>query len=252
MSRADAVVAALRDNLAGLEIDGRCVQIAAFALAVMAWRIGGAGVKLPPPHVAWVGGPPPLPRVEFAALANGDVELRRGLEALHDLFSQAPLLGSLIQPLGGELASAGRIARIEGQMSALVESMRAAEPDRIEGGLAARGMSEAAAILSRRYVLLATNVPYLGRGKQDPVLADHVAREMPAARSDLATAMLQRMLSLAADYGSIASVTPQNWLFLSGFTKFRLNILRVAQLDMVINLGEEAWEEFGQRGPRPL
>jgi hypothetical protein len=41
LTPAEAVAAVLRDNLAGLEIDGRCVQIAAFALALTAWRVGG-------------------------------------------------------------------------------------------------------------------------------------------------------------------------------------------------------------------
>jgi hypothetical protein len=121
LSPADAVTATLRDNLHGLEIDGRCVQIAAFALALAAWRIGGAETKLPTPHVAWVGSPPPLPKTEFAALANGDADLRRGLETLHDLFVQAPLLGSLIEVTGGDLVNPTRIARIEG-------------PDRCTGG----------------------------------------------------------------------------------------------------------------------
>ncbi|TIS71275.1 MAG: SAM-dependent methyltransferase, partial [Mesorhizobium sp.] len=92
LSSSDAVAAVLRDNLHGLEIDGRCVQIAAFAVALTAWRVGGWGA-LPLPHIAWVGAPPPLPKVEFAALANGDGELRTGLEKLFDIFVQAPLLG---------------------------------------------------------------------------------------------------------------------------------------------------------------
>ena len=69
MSPADAVAAVLRDNLHGLEIDGRCVQIAAFAVALTAWRIGG-GKRLPLPHIAWVGAPPPLPKRDFVALAE--------------------------------------------------------------------------------------------------------------------------------------------------------------------------------------
>ena len=75
LTPADAIIAVLRDNLHGLEIDGRCVQIAAFALALSAWRIGGPATKFPTPHVAWVGAPPPLPKSEFVALANGDNEL---------------------------------------------------------------------------------------------------------------------------------------------------------------------------------
>ena len=65
----------LRDNLFGLEIDGRCVQIAAFNVALAAWRLAGGPVNLPVPHIAWVGAPPPLPKSEFIALANGDAEL---------------------------------------------------------------------------------------------------------------------------------------------------------------------------------
>ena len=90
LSPADAVAAVLRDNLHGLEIDGRCVQIAAFAVAVTAWRIGG-WQTLPPPHVAWVGAPPPLPKREFAALADGDPDTEYALAALHDLFVRAPV-----------------------------------------------------------------------------------------------------------------------------------------------------------------
>ena len=99
---ADAVPAVLRDNLHGLEIDGRCVQIAAFAVALTAWRIGG-WQTLPLPHIAWVGAPPPLPKREFVALAEGDPELEYVLAALHDLFRQAPTLGSLLEPSGGDL-----------------------------------------------------------------------------------------------------------------------------------------------------
>ena len=93
LSPAAAVAAVLRDNLHGLEIDGRCVQIAAFAVALIAWRIGG-WQTLPLPHIAWVGAPPPLPKRDFVALAEGDAQLEYALAALHDLFIQAPLLGS--------------------------------------------------------------------------------------------------------------------------------------------------------------
>jgi len=50
LTPANAVAAVLRDNLAGLEIDGRCVQIASFALALTAWRIGvSIGIQKGPP-----------------------------------------------------------------------------------------------------------------------------------------------------------------------------------------------------------
>jgi 8-oxo-dGTP pyrophosphatase MutT (NUDIX family) len=57
LSGADAARAVLRDNLHGLEIDGRCVQIAAFNVALAAWKVAGGPVVLPRPHIAWVGAP---------------------------------------------------------------------------------------------------------------------------------------------------------------------------------------------------
>jgi hypothetical protein len=248
LSPADAVVAALRDNLHGLEIDGRCVQIAAFALALTAWRIGGAETKLPTPHVAWVGAPPPLPKSEFAALANGDADLRRGLEALHDLFAQAPLLGSLIEVTGGDLVNPTRIARIEESIFALVEKMRDAEPERAEGALAARGMADAAAILARRFTLQTTNVPFLGRGKQDAALATYLAARFESAKADLATAMLTRMRMLAAKSGTVAAVTPQNWLFLGSYKKMREALLAQASLALVAVLGEHGFDSSAAAG----
>lgn len=239
---ADAVVAALRDNLHGLEIDGRCVQIAAFALALTAWRIGGAETTLPTPHVAWVGAPPPLPKSEFAALANGDVDLRRGLEALHDLFAQAPLLGSLIEVTGGDLVNPTRIAGIEKSIAALVVRMLGAEPEWAEGALAARGMADAAAILARRFVLQITNVPFLGRGRQDVALADHLATRFNIARADLATVMLERMRSLATIGGTLAAVTPQSWLFLGTYKKLREALLKQTSLRLVAALGPRCFE----------
>ena len=245
LTPAQATVGVLRDNLAGLEIEGRCVQIAAFALALVAWRISGTGTAIPTPHVAWVGAPPPLVKSDFVALANDDTELRRGLEALHDLFAQAPLLGSLIQPVGGDLVDPMRIARIETSIDALVEKMRGAEAERAEGALAARGMADAAAILARKWVLQVTNVPFLGRGRQHSRLKDFLDYRFENAKFDLATAMLERMRLLSVTGGTIAAVTPQNWLFLASYKAFRLHILTSVCINALANLGPKAFEEVG-------
>jgi len=241
LSAAEAVSAVLRDNLYGLEIDGRCVQIAAFAVALTAWRIGG-GQSLPLPHFAWVGAPPPLPEADFVALANGDAGLHGGLTSLHDLFVQAPTLGSLIEPRGGDLGDYWRLGNIEPLLDKLLAKAQGAEPEIAEGAIAARGMADAAAFLSRRYTLQATNVPFLGRGKQSGTLADFIGRVYPEAKSDLATAMLARMTKLASPSGTVAAVTPQNWLFLSSYMKLREGLIDQLRLNIMGALGSRAFE----------
>src|SRR5205085_7595024 len=46
--------AVIRDNLFGLELDARCTQIAAFAVALSAWKSGGYR-ELPQPNIACSG-----------------------------------------------------------------------------------------------------------------------------------------------------------------------------------------------------
>jgi hypothetical protein len=243
LSAPEAVAVVLRNNLFGLEIDGRCVQIAAFAVAMAAWRLGG-WQSLPLPHIAWSGAPPPLPKADFVGLANGDSDLSRALGAIHDLFRQAPLLGSLIEPIGGDLIDPVRVARVEEMLEPVIERARAAEPECAEGAIATRGMADAAAILARRFTLQATNVPFLGRGRQTGALAAYLAARFHYARNDLATAMLARMLALATLGGTVAVVTPQNWLFLGSYQELRKHLLQTTQLNSIANLGPAAFQDM--------
>lgn len=243
LSPSDAVAAVLRDNLHGLEIDGRCVQIAAFAVALTAWRIGG-WQPLPLPHIAWVGAPPPLPKADFMALANGDPDLRVGLAALHDMFIQAPILGSLIEPRGGDLGDHWRLGSLELVFNKLLEKARGAEPEFSEGAFAAQGMAHAAALLGGRYVLQVTNVPFLGRAKQHHILVEFIERYFEEAKADLATAMLSRMATLSTDGGTVSAVAPQNWFFLGRYQQFRYRLLETSLLNFLVGLGSGAFESI--------
>lgn len=241
LSPAQAVTAVLRDNLYALEIDERCVQIASFAVVLSAWRMGGFQ-QLPTPHLAWVGASPPFPKAEFVALGGEDEDLRRALVSLHDLFSEAPTLGSLLEPTGGDLVEPTRIAGIERLLERLVEKLRRTEPERMEGAIAARGMTDALAILHKRFVLQITNVPFLGRGRQASALADYIEARSPNAKADLATAMVDRIQRLAVRNGTLAIVTPQNWLFLGTYKDFRHQILSDTTLHVIGALGPRAFE----------
>ena len=243
LSPGDAVAAVLRDNLHGLEIDGRCVQIAAFAVALTAWRIGG-WQALPLPHIAWVGAPPPLPKREFMALAEGDAELEYALAALHDLFAQAPILGSLLEPSGGDLFEAAKMREIERLLDPLLAMARKAEPERTEGVIAARGMADAAELLVQKYTLQATNVPFLSATKQGAALQEYAQRRFKAGKADLATTMLLRMLNLAGRNGTVAVVTSQNWYSLGAYKQVRSNLLSVRTVHLVCDLGPAAFQDM--------
>src|SRR5262249_28712377 len=94
----EAQDAVLRDNLFGLELDPRCVEIAMFAVALQAWRAGDGWRRLPVPNIACTGIPVKAPVEEWTKLAGGDQRLENALVRLHVLFCDADPLGSLIDP----------------------------------------------------------------------------------------------------------------------------------------------------------
>ena len=262
---AAAVEAVLRDNLFGLEIDLRCTQIAAFNLALTAWRMAGfrllpalnlacsglavgarkeEWLRLAEKAVAAAGTDISLEllRIEESLLtASIEVRVEYGFAALHDLFVKAPVLGSLINPrcVGGDILTAD----FETLEQLLGKALAVAESDEIaEMAVAARGMAKAAELLGMRFVLVVTNVPFLGRGKQNIILRNYLEANYGDAKRDLATAMFRRCLDFVAPTGTVAAVTPQNWLFLISYTMLRERLLRAATLNAVAVLGPRAFD----------
>ena len=85
LSARDACDAVLRENLHGLEIDPRCVELAAFALALTAWRFPQAGGYRPLPtlQVACSGLSINAKKEDWIALGGNDQTLKSVLELLH-------------------------------------------------------------------------------------------------------------------------------------------------------------------------
>jgi hypothetical protein len=245
LSLPDAVGAVLRDNIFGLELDARCTQIAAFNLALAAWKMVGFR-KLPALNIACTGLGPGGKKEDWVALAGDDARLRAGMERLYDLFRQASELGSLIDPkrtVGiGDIFASGFHELEPVLHEALARQTVANNVDRNEMGVSARGIAHAATMLASTYILVITNVPYLGRGKQDNVLKDYCERNYPEAKADLANCFVERCLAYCNEGGTAALVTPQNWLFLATYKKLRTRLLQTVEWNQVARLGPRAFE----------
>ena len=68
----------------------------------------------------------------------------------------------------------------------------------------ARGLAKAAEILAGQFTLVATNVPYLGHGKQDEILKNTAKESIRMARPTLATCFVERCLGFCAPGGTAA------------------------------------------------
>ena len=248
LSAAVAIHATLRDNLFNLELDERCTQIAAFNVALTAWKLGSYQV-LPPLHFACSGLAPHTSEKEWVALAGDNDRLQRGMARLYGLFNYAPVLGSLINPReGGNLIEAD-FHELQPLLAQALKNEKSRDDDRTELGVVAEGLAKAAEILAGHYTLVATNVPYLGRGKQEQILKKYCEVAHTEAKADLATCFVERCIAFCSRSGTAALVTPQNWWFIRTYSPLRLTLLTEQTFCIAATLGEEAWQSFGNRGP---
>lgn len=245
LSARDAVDVVLQENLYGLELDQRCVELAAFNVAFAAWTYPGAqGYRpLPELNLACSGLAVGADRGAWVKLAKGDDGLKRALEELYDQFKDAPVLGSLIDPQVSSYR--GTLLDVPwNRVAPLLTKALSSERDDavVEAGVTAQGLSKAASILGQDYTLVTTNPPYLAYGKQDDVLKRYCETHFPISKNDLSTVFLERCLGLCSDGGVTALVLPQNWLFLTTYRKLREHLLTTTRWLLVARLGPKGFQ----------
>lgn len=242
LSAREAVDTVLRENLHGLEIDQRCVELAAFTLALTAWRYPDAGGYrlLPELNVACSGLSLSVAKEEWKQLALDKHNLRIALDWMYEVFKDAPVLGSLLNPAK---TSAAKIVQWEDLSNTLEQALAQEQTDeRHEMGVVAYGLAKAANLLAGKFYWIITNVPYLKRGNQNNILRDFSENNYSAAKSDLATVFLDRCLEFCIQGGTLSIVLPQNWLFLSTYEKFREKLLKSDTWHLIARLGPGAFE----------
>ena len=265
----EAICAVLRDNLHALEIDPRCAQIAAFAVAFAAWKLAGRVTEIPPLNIACSGIAPNATETEWLAVAERTAvamgsgpergvfgprdtvpseSLRQTFSSLHKLFRQAPTLGSLIEPRS---VGIGLFGTPFGSLRPVLERVleaKESEPDHREQAVAAAGMVRAASLLAGTYSLVITNVPYLARRRHGATLRAFAGEHHPFSKSELATIFIERAFVWLDDHGVQAFVVPQNWLFLKTYRKLRELLLTRRRWRFVVRLGEHAFEDTSAAG----
>ncbi|HHQ4499261.1 TPA: Eco57I restriction-modification methylase domain-containing protein [Aeromonas hydrophila] len=237
-----AIERVITQNLHGLELDGRCIEIAAFALALEAWRFPNAGGyrTLPALQLACSGQDVEAASLEWQQLAKQNPQLESALSWLKRQFKDAPVLGSLIDIQ--RVPYEGKAQGAPAPWQQLLDAKAQSDEESQDVSVAAQGLALAAKLLAGGYHLVATNVPYLARSKQCDSLRDFCENYYTEAKTDLATVFLERCLDFNLKGGSSTIVLPQNWLFLAGYKKFREKMLSEQTWNLLARLGARAFE----------
>ena len=170
---------------------------------------------------------------------------RGGLEQLYDLFAQAPVLGSLIAPRR-VLGDFGNLfaENFDGLVDVLGKVLAKVDDnfDAHEAAVTAQGLAKAAELLSKKFTLVATNVPYLARAKMAPQLGKYIDTYFPIERTELANVFLINITNERAHTSAI--VSPQNYLFMKSYQGVRDKLLKGEQFRLVAKLGPAAFQEM--------
>ena len=262
LSAKEAVNRVLAENIHGLELDPRCVEIAVFAVALEAWRYPDASGKplgvreIPAPNIACCGLKVAAKAQDWEALVPDDAlnaeYVRQELRQLHASFSNAPLLGSLLDParsLKNDLATSSYETLINLLNKALStersQKQSDEENDRWELAIGAQGLLEAARILTRKYHFVITNVPYSAGLNLDETLRNYIEEHFASGKANLATAFLLRCAELGIREGGVVNlVLPQDWLVQPSYTSFRRDVVSDAAINYIFRLGPGAFREI--------
>ncbi|MEL6352960.1 MAG: BREX-6 system adenine-specific DNA-methyltransferase PglX [Cyanobacteria bacterium J06627_28] len=264
----------LENNLFGLDLDPRAVQIAAAALYLKAKGFCEAASPRRLNLVASSLNLAALPvddparvelRVAVAAetgipgsLTDEIVEALKGADAWGSLLQvdaaveeaiERPVQESLLEQKEQSERSGAGAERTDAK-AVLLEKLedfltrRTRSDDlglRLRGEQLAAGVRFIRMVAAGAYDLVVGNPPYQGTSRLKD--ADYVKRYYPDAKADLYAAFLERGLQLAKRGGLSALLTMRNWMFISQYSKVRESLLEKYDLRLIGDLETGAFEE---------
>lgn len=244
-SREEAIKGIIRDNLHGLEIDPRCIQIAGFAIALEAWKAGfPVDQQVPLPNLACTGIPIRAEKSEWLKLAGGDGLLERELEKYYDIFKNADSLGSLIQIEEGTTLVPTDVL-MQKLDAALAKEKAIGDPVAEAFGETASGVLKAVSYLRRKdFHIVVTNPPFIGYKKIGAVLKDYLDSGYNESKYDIAACFITRCKLFQKKSGLCSLVNPQNWLFIASYYGMRIHVLHKTELKSIVLLGANSFEQI--------
>jgi hypothetical protein len=263
---ADEIAASiLANNLHGIDIDPRAIQIAAAGLWLRA-KLHARGAKLgrmnlvaPAFHLAALPKDDPALGTlvkELAALGIPPettaslVQCLSGVDHLGTLLRVDRAIGDMVEEAAAEIgtlfahAAGKQRAALEARVGAFLDA-HAAESDlglRLEGEQLAAGLRFIEIAKEGRYDVVVGNPPYQAISKTAQF--EYVVKNYPRGKADLYSAFMERGLELVRRGGLSAMVTMQGWMFLGQFTELRRWILEDNSVRSVADLMWCAFENM--------
>ncbi|MEI8166206.1 MAG: BREX-1 system adenine-specific DNA-methyltransferase PglX, partial [Chloroflexales bacterium] len=277
VEQADDIPAAiLANNLFGIDIDLRAVQLAALSLYVRAKALSPKATVTPRnlvcADVTVLNGNRLGAFVD--ALGHTKPEVEAAIRALWPRLKQAGELGSLlrleadmrslfvtsrarkaqqgIMSLPGyEDVDAGqfRTTDLDAAVRAALNTFARQEAERGDDATTFVAGAEQGLklldLLARRYDIVVANPPYMSVRGMPATLADFIKTAYPEGKGDLYAAFIQRCAQLLATGGRLGMIAQQSFMFISSYEKLREQLRGTTAIETMAHVGPRAFAEIG-------
>ena len=198
----------LQNNIYGLDIDCRCYQLASFALTMKGRAYHSRYLrKVVEPNVI------ALQPIDHDTI---DASGSWGQKSLIWQFENIDTIGSLLKVTPDDCAAIRVDEGLFGYNQQILKTQ--------------------AEYLSRKYHVVVTNPPYLGKGFGD-ALSNYMKNHYPDSKADTMVAFMERLMSMCADDGKMSMINLPSWMFLSTFEELRKSLLADCHIDSLIHMG---------------
>ena len=99
-------------------------------------------------------------------------------------------------------------------------------------------------LLNDKYDVILTNPPYMGRKMMPKELLNYLNTNYPLGKADLYSAFMERLLTMLKPKGYLSMITIHSWMFIKNFTNLRKEILTNYQIESVLHLGKNTFENL--------
>ncbi len=211
----------LEHNLTGLDLDGRAVQLASFALLMKA-RQKLRRLKGLQPHVLLVQSSKGI-ELDGATQLNVISEAEaKPWQELVDAFQDADALGSLITPPALDYAA------LRTQLSQMKDSMVHGLAEQLAPILAQ------ADALRTQYDVVVANPPYMGNKGLNNILKTFFKENYKDYKSDAFAVSVVRYIEFTKENGYLGLMTPFVWMFIKSYEKFRQYLYNNTSIDTLV------------------
>ncbi len=232
----------LKNNLFGLDICNRAVQLAQFAVMMRAYQddknilnkitsINVVSIQ----ETNWID-----ERVKEALMNGVENQLlaQQQIKNLVETFKDAKIYGSIIKVKDFDFDFwEQRLIDIQSLNMGLlytdvIQDLKTKLPILIQQ----------ASIMQQQYECVITNPPYMGNKYMEPRLAEFIQKEYKDVKSDLFSTFMEYAINKTATKGHLGFMTPFVWMFIPTYKELRINMLRNTNITTLIQLEYSGFE----------